>query len=140
MGTKRTKINIGITHFIPKTINFSELDRMVKAKKQDYESETGNHLEYNLEDKSLGIEKVEEDINLEKLVIQILYSLEGDEKIVFLFQLLRDYGYQIDHGSFARSIGIPRSRYVNILSNVRLKTYLILHGSELLLGKQMPLE
>ncbi len=121
MGTKRTKVNSGMLQFIPKPINFSELEKMEDGRDGEMKfTEFG--------DEGLGMEKVEQDIHFEELVVQMLYVLDGNERIIFLYQLLRDYGYQIDHTSFAKTLHLKRSRYMDILSMVRLKTYLVVKG------------
>lgn len=109
-------------HFVPKTINFSELEKLEK------DGEVSQGIETQIGDDGLGIEKVEQDFHLEELIVQMLSALEGNERVIFLYQLLRDYGYQIDHTSFARTLGLKRSRYMDILSTVRTKTYLVIRG------------
>jgi hypothetical protein len=109
--------------FIPKSINFSEMEREERHDNPDYKDAS-----YNMGDNGLEIEKLEQDMHFEELVVQMLYSLEGNERIIFLYQMLRDYGYQIDHTSFAKTLRLKRSRYMDILGMVRLKTYLIVKG------------
>lgn len=124
MGQKRTKVKVGMMSFIPKTINFSELEKQERQSSDDSYSSISS----NLGDNGLQIEKVEQDIHFEELILQMLFSLDGNERLIFLYQLLREYGHQIDHTSFAKTLHLKRSRYMDILGMVRLKTYLIIKG------------
>ena len=123
MEYKRNKVIKGLINFIPKSINFYELEEKEKSFNDNF-----NKKDIIGSDEGLAVEKMEQDIHFEELIIQMLYSLEGREKVVFLYQLLRDFGYQIDHTSFARTINLKRNQYMNILATVRLKTFLVVKG------------
>lgn len=131
MGEKRTKVKNGLSSFIPRTINFSEIEREKMEENPDYGDGT-----YNLGDNGEEVEKLEQKLQYEELVMQMLYSLEGNERLIFLYQILRDYGYQIDHESFAKTLHLKRSRYMDILGTVRLKTYLVVSGYRKCCSKQ----
>ena len=125
MGDKiRIKLR-GFSPIIPKTINFSELEQ-----KLNINNNPSRKMVYG--DEGLFIEKMEEDFNFEQLIVQMLCSIEGDERIIFLYQLLRELGYQIDHGSFAKTLKINRQKYMEILADVRVKTYLLVRGKDLI--------
>jgi hypothetical protein len=127
MGTKRNKVTVGIAGFVPDTINFSDMEEFQKQKHNQQNGE-GYDADIQISDGGLAVEQMEQDMHFEELIIQMLYVLEGNERTIFLYQLLRDYGYQIDHTSFARTLRLKRSRYMDILSMVRLKTYLVVKG------------
>lgn len=123
MGEKRTKVKVGLSSFIPVSINFSEIEEQDRKNCDD-----SKKISLEIGDGGLEVEKLEQDIHFEELIVQMLYSLEGNERTIFLYQILREYGYQIDHTSFARTLHLKRSRYMDILGMVRLKTLLILKG------------
>jgi hypothetical protein len=54
-------------------------------------------------------------------LLDILYNLTDREKMVFLIQLCREFGYEIDHGSFAKALGIHRVHYMSVLRSIRHK-------------------
>lgn len=119
MGKKRHKVSAVLKGFIPKTVNFSELE-------QKFGEDVDVCNEYG--DDGSFVDKIENDVFLEQLIVQMLYILDGDEKMVFIYQLLRDNGYQIDHGSFARTLHMSRQKYMDLLSGVRMKTLLVVSG------------
>lgn len=87
-------------HFYPVAFNFSQLDERqineIMAKEED-----------NSFDK-------------EKIILNVIYSLKKDkEKIVFLLEILREYGYQLDCESIAKSLKIERRWYQRIKENMR---------------------
>jgi len=120
MGDKRLKLVRGLVNFIPKSVNFSELE-------EKYPMDDGE-FGYDPGDGGLEQERLENTIAYEELVIQILCNLEPREQLVFVYQLLRDGGYQIDHASFAKTIILSRRQFMRIVANVRQKTKLYILG------------
>ncbi len=118
MGIKRLKLAKGISDFVPTSINFSELE--IKA--------IENGIAFNPGDDNLEVKRLENKMEYEEMVAQILFNLETREKLIFVFQLLRDGGYQIDHASFAKSLKISRRQYMRVLSVVRAKAHLLVIG------------
>lgn len=118
MGKKRLKLAKGLGNFVPISVNFSQLEK-------EYE---GNESAYSPSDDGLETERLENNMQYEEMVVHILSNLELRDKLVFAFQLLRDGGYQIDHASFAKAIHLSRRQYMRILSEVRLKSALFVHG------------
>lgn len=103
---------------VPLSINFSQLE------KQMVEGE----LEYEPSDSGFEKKRLEDGLQYEEMVVQILCNLEEREKLIFIFQLLRDGGYQIDHGSFAKVVNLSRRQYMRVLDDVRLKSALFVAG------------
>lgn len=120
MGDKRLKLARGLGEFVPVSISFSDLEKQLEAGDYSYSYEPG--------DGGMEVKRLEGNMSYEELVVQILCNLEKREKLVFAFQLLRDAGYQIDHGSFAKVIKLSRSQYMRVLSDVRLKASLFAYG------------
>lgn len=118
MGEKRIKIAKGVGGFVPVSVSFSDLEKEV----QD------GTIKYEPSDDNLEVTRMEENLQYEEMIVQILCNLEDREKIVFLFQLLRDGGYQIDHGSFAKVVRLSRRQYMRILEDVRMKAGLFVIG------------
>jgi len=120
MGNKRLKLARGLINFIPKSVNFSELE-------EKYPIGDGG-VSYDLGDDGLEQERLSNTIMYEELVVQILCNLEPREQLVFVYQLLRDSGYNIDHASFAKTLNLSRRRFMWVLENVRQKTRLYALG------------
>lgn len=118
MGIKRLKLARGLGDFIPITINFTDLEKELEEAKMDYSPS----------DEGLEVERLENNIQYEEMVTQIFCNLEDRERLIFAFQLLRESGYQIDHSSFAKVLGVSRVHYMRLLRKVRLKASLFLFG------------
>lgn len=118
MGRKRHKLAYGLGDYVPTTVNLTQL-------KNEYES---NEAEFDLSDEGMEQRRIEDNMEYEEMIVHILYNLEPREKLIFIFQILRDGGYQIDHASFAKAIHLSRSQYMKILDVVRTKSMLLLIG------------
>jgi hypothetical protein len=109
--SKRFKAKAGLV-FIPTAYSFSEIEASLPE---------GAALDDVLGDSGVCDGKMVDDFAMEQLILQVLYNLDEREKIIFCYQLLRDNGYQIKHGAFAKTIGINRQRYMVWLKRVRDK-------------------
>lgn len=119
MGNKRIKIYRGLKDFVPIAVDFSQLEKEMEE----------SNIKYEPGDGGLEAEKFQTKLELEELVVQILCNLEDDrEKLIFMFQLLRDSGYQIDHGSLSKVIKLSRRQYMRVLEEVRFKINLFVIG------------
>ena len=112
------KLHRGLGDFVPMSINFSQLEK---------QAEDGE-LEYEPGDRGLENKRLQDNMQYEEMVVQILCNLEPREKLIFMFQLLRDNGYQIDHGSLAKVVKLSRRQYMRVLGTVRLKSALFVAG------------
>lgn len=118
VSKRRIKIYRGIGDFVPTTVNFSKLEK---------EFEDGG-IDFDPSDDGIEVKRLEDNIEYEEMIVQILCNLEGREKLIFIFQLLRDGGYQIDHGAFAKVVNLSRRQYMRVLEDVRLKSALFIAG------------
>lgn len=123
MGLQRHKLARGLGDFVPISINFSELE---KVNNSSYHEES--EIEFEPSDNGVAEDKIMDELLFEEAVITILCNLEPREQLIFMFQLLRDGGYQIDHNSFAKVVKLSRSQYMRILNDVRLKSWLYVQG------------
>lgn len=114
MGDKRLKLARGLGNIIPVTVNFSQLEQEFDENSRTFEPS----------DDGLEQERLNNNIQYEELVIHILANLDPREKLVFMYQLLRDGGYQIDHGAFAKTLNVSRRQYMRVLETVRTKSML----------------
>jgi aryl carrier-like protein len=87
-------------HFIPRSYNFSEMDpRQIEELSQDIEEQT---------------------FMKEQLILDSIRSMSNDrQRVVFFFEILRGFGYQLDCESIARAMGIERRWYQRIKQNMR---------------------
>lgn len=123
---KRLKVK-GIKNFIPRSYNFSEIASL------DVEDNGDGTISPNIlfSDNGEAVEKMEDGVEFERLMLQVLSNLSDREKIVFVYQILRDSGFQIDHGSFAKTLDIGRKKYMVLLKEVKIKTLLMIDGKSI---------
>ncbi len=87
-------------NFLPSTVNFSRM--------------TPQEIE------NLAADQTEANVDKEYIVLAILHVLNTDkERIAFLFELLRQYGYQFDYGSIAHSLHINLRWFMRIKANMK---------------------
>jgi len=118
MGKQRLKLYRGLSNFVPVSSNFSDLEQQLDE----------DEVEYDPSDNGLEQKRNQENLQYEEMIMQILFNLEDREKIIFIFQLLRDDGYQIDHGTCAKVINLSRRQYMRLLDTVRMKSALFIKG------------
>ena len=129
---RRLKVKNGLKEFVPESVNFSEL-------KKRRATDSGEK-EFDVGDEGHSMESIEESIEYEKMVLQMLCNLDMYEKLIFMYQLFRDYGYQIDHGSFAKTLNISRMKYMQMLKMVKIKTLLIVEGRSMMKDTQISMK
>lgn len=115
---KRIKLHTGLRFFYPVCYNFSDLIT---------EGEDGEIM-FDPTDNGNQTEILYNNEEYNSLIVQVLYNLTDTEKLIFLYQLLRDQGYAIDHGSFAKTLKITRAKYMALLSVVRSKSAFVIKG------------
>jgi len=102
----------------PVSVNFSQLEDQYEDNKASFE----------VSDNGLESLRQEENFAYEEMMVQILCNLDIREKLIFLYQILRDQGHNIDHGAFAKTVHLSRRQYMRALDDVRLKVMLYMVG------------
>jgi hypothetical protein len=100
--------------YVPKSYNFSEM-----------ETEEGE--QFDVSDNFYHNNALYDELDFEILFLDILSNLSDREKIVFLFCIVREYGHNIDHKSFAKTMGIVKESYMVIKRRVQQKTAIIVN-------------
>ncbi len=87
-------------HYIPRSYNFSQLDP--------------NQVD------EISSPEQEIDVNKERIILESINVMQNDkQRIVFFFEILREYGYQFDCVSIAKALGIQRRWYQRIKQSMR---------------------
>jgi hypothetical protein len=107
-------------NYIPNAYAFSEV----------YELNQVDDPEFDISDLGKEVDDLYDKLTLEELVLEILHNLNDREKVIFMFQLLRGDGYNLDHHSCAKTLHIERQWYMVNLSRVRKKVGLILQANK----------
>jgi hypothetical protein len=128
MSNKRLKLAHGLINFTPVAVSFDDLET---------EFEDGT-LAFSPSDGGLQQKRLEDNIEYEEMVAQILCNLEDREKLIFLYELLRDSGYQIDYAAFAKTLNPPLTlrAYMKALATLRQKTVLFIRGFQMIKTRQ----
>lgn len=79
-----------------------------------------------------GDEGASVDLSLEKLDVEItllrlLSRLSDRQKIILMFLILRESGYDMTHEECAKTISVTREHYMVLLKEVRSKVSKLLH-------------
>lgn len=62
-------------------------------------------------------------------LLNLLVGLNDRQKIILMYQLLRESGYNLNHADCARTLSITRERYMILLKEVRQRSAKILQIS-----------
>lgn len=104
--------------FIPQSINFSDIANDTDfniSVIEDYQQELGDSQEFEL------------------LLAHMLTNLKDNKtRMILLFQIMRDLGFQFDHQSCAKIIGIEYRHYVFVLDNLRKDLAVFMKKDEVL--------
>lgn len=100
--------------YIPVVHTFSDLEIVSES------GETGYLMDID-SDKGTQTAKMYEKQDGLSLLFQILSCLNEREKIVFLYQMLIDFGYDASQDSYAKTMNIHRVTYAEYLRTVREK-------------------
>jgi hypothetical protein len=107
---KRTKYKS--LNYIPTSYNFSDV----------YKEDEN----FDVDDMGKEVEELYDKFAFEQLIVDVLYHLDDREKLIFMFQILRDAGYNIDHKSCSIVLNMGRVWYMENLSKVKQKVSFIL--------------
>lgn len=107
--------------YIPVAYSFSQFE----------EADSEQNALFNLSDDGREEKKVFDKIAADTLFLNILFNLTEIEKIIYLYQLAREFGYEIDHSSLSKTLGIHRVVYMRILKRVKEKVKEMLDSQEL---------
>jgi hypothetical protein len=68
----------------------------------------------------LSDEKNDIDMDKEHIILESVHAMKNDrQRVVFFFEILREYGYQLDCESIAKSMGIERRWYQRVKQGMR---------------------
>lgn len=59
-------------------------------------------------------------------LLHLLLKMSDRQKIILMYQLLREAGYNLNHADCAQTLGITRERYMTLLKDVKKRAAKIL--------------
>ena len=105
---KKERVSVKINRiFLPAAYPFSDFDLEDKPEQFGDDSQSERRMYSN--------------ITANISVIKILSSLEDQHKIVFMFLLLRESGFNLTHEECAKILSISRQSYMKLAKSVKLK-------------------
>lgn len=111
--------------FIASSSNFSTFAKNVPA-----EHAEDKPLEYEGSDDGTQVESILSDLQGDQLLLNLLTSLDTRDKVVLLYQVLREAGYNLEHEECAKTLNLSRSGYVLLVKNVKKKCFKILRNQK----------
>lgn len=99
-----------------KKFNYASIPSLPQSKNFSEYTETG---EFDRSDDGLEEDRIFNQIEVEQTILKILTHFNDKQKVVFLYQLVRDSGYDITHEECAKTLSMGRVNYMNFLLEVR---------------------
>lgn len=115
---KQTKTYIRSVFILPTSQNFSE---MVRPSGEEFDAG----------DEQEAVDAMYSSIQADSFLLSLLKGMNDRQKIILMYQLLRESGYNLNHADCATTLSITRERYMVLLKEVKKRAGKIL---------QMPIE
>jgi hypothetical protein len=114
-----SKINYK-TLLVPTSKNFSELEIEFFTE----ENEEG----FNPGDDGRAEADMFSTLQADALLLGLLYRFTDRQKIILLYQILRESGYNLNHEDCAKTLSITREHYMVLLSDVKKRARKIIQS------------
>lgn len=66
------------------------------------------------------------NMQADAFLLALLLKMGDRQKIILMYQLLREAGYNLNHADCAKTLGITRERYMTLLKDVKKRAAKIL--------------
>lgn len=102
--------------FIPVSHNFSDMKHP-------------DGTEFDAGDEGQEQDQIISQMQADAFLLKLLQSFNDRQKIILMYQLLREAGYNLNHEDCAQTISITRERYMVLLKDVKKRAAKILQMS-----------
>lgn len=109
---------------VPRAINFSDL----KDKVNQENAEGADGVEFDIGDNGKEEELMFSGLQADALLINLLFKFNDRQKIILMYQVLRESGYNLNHGDCAKTLSLTREHYMFLLKGVKKKAVKVLQG------------
>lgn len=99
--------------FLAQSYNFSDMDYL-----------DGN--QFDAGDEGKAQEQILGNMQADAYLLGLLLKMSDRHKIILMYQLLREAGYNLNHSDCAKTLGITRERYMTLLKEVKQRAAKIL--------------
>lgn len=111
-----------------KTLNLVR-ELMVLPESRNF-SEYNDDGSFDRSDDGAEEEELYQEAYVEQVIIQISSSLNDRQKVVFLYQIIKDLGFNFSQENLARTLDIGRASYANILSKVQKRARKVINANK----------
>lgn len=117
--------SVKIPHLIATSRNFSE-----------FEGE--EELAVDFGDQNSAVEEMLSIVEADLTLLSLLSRLDNREKVIFLYQVLREAGYNLNHQDCAVTLAITRERYMVLVKDVKQKASKIITNNKFITNGSKP--
>lgn len=82
--------------------------------------------QFDAGDNGEAAEMMVSQIQADTLLLSLLRNMNDREKIILMYQILRESGYNLNHEECAKTLNITRERYMVVLKDVKKRAAKIL--------------
>lgn len=120
------KINYKTILLIAQSKNFSDMEKPVR---EHPDSESENE-DFDVGDNGKAQDDMLSNVHADALLIDLLFKMNDRQKIILMYQILRESGYNLNHGDCAKTLSLTREHYMFLLKGVKKKAAKVLQGME----------
>jgi DNA-directed RNA polymerase specialized sigma24 family protein len=106
---------------LPESKNFGDLNINLSEEEKSA---------YDFGDDNRQTDEMVSAIQADILLLEVLFNLDDRQKVIFLYQILREAGYGLNHGDCAQTLSISRQKYMILLKEIKKKASKVLQSSE----------
>lgn len=111
------KVNYKTLMMIAESVNFSDLGR-------NQNDETVQ--EFDAGDNGRADDEIASNMQADSLLLTLLFGFNDRQKVILLYQILREAGYNLNHGDCAKTLSLTREHYMFLVSEVKKKARRVL--------------
>lgn len=114
------KINYKPIILIPTSKNISEFPT--------FTNDSGEAEPFDVGDEEKSARQVESNLQADALLLQLLGEMDSQDKIILLYQVLREAGYNLNHGDCAKTLSYSLAHYMSLVKEVKRKAIKIIQA------------
>jgi len=99
--------------FLAQSYNFSEMNY------PDGQS-------FDKSDDGSGADSMASVLQADAYLLHLLIGMNDRDKVILLYQIMREAGYNLNHADCAKTLSITRERYMVLLKNIKKRSAKIL--------------
>jgi hypothetical protein len=109
--------------------NFSELPNPAGGGTDGVHDRQQNE-QFDIGDDNHFIEQIDSNIQADMLLLELLHHLNDRQKIILLYQILREAGYNLNHADCAKTLSLTREHYMFLLKKMKERSAKVLQDRQ----------